>query len=147
MNVLIIIAVLVAVIIWLLSRKKPSDPIEIHLETVGNVSNGIEPKKYESIDEWKSDLVTLWEGPPLSIEFTYESRNGKMRRTVTIKRIAKNNRNELYLIGTCHTRNEERTFNFENIVTLILYKSKRYHHYDFLTEVIGIDATGYSFYC
>lgn len=147
MNFLIVVGIVVAIIVWFLYSKRGSDSIEIHSETRNTFSEETEHKRYDSLDEWKSDFKTLWCGNPIDIEFTYHSKSGKSRRSLTLKKVAKNSRNELYLIGLCHTRNEDRTFHMENIVTMILHKSKRYHHYDFLSEVIKIDASGYSFYC
>lgn len=105
----------------------------------------IDDRKYESIDDWKDDLVTLWEGTPLEIEFTYESKIGQKRRSVQLKKLVRNSRHELYLIGICKEKNEERTFNIERVTTMIKYKSKRFHHYDFLEEVLKVDANDYAF--
>lgn len=138
--------VLVAVyLIWHFSRKKNS--AQINSEAKTDSSDEITHTRYDTLDEWKADLKTLWQGSPLKIEFTYESRREKKRRIVTLKKVANNSRNELFLIGMCHDKNQERTFNIENVTTMIKYKSKRYTHFDFLQEIVGIDATGYSFCC
>jgi hypothetical protein len=132
-------------LIWHFSRKKNS--AQINSETKTDSSDEITHISYDTLDEWKADLKTLWQGSPLKIEFTYESRRERKRRIITLKKVAKNSRNELFLIGICHDKNQERTFNIENVTTMIKYKSKRYTHFDFLQEIVSIDATGYAFFC
>lgn len=101
--------------------------------------------RYGTLDAWKADLVTLWEGGPIEIEFTYETEEATTRRSVSLIRVARNSRRDLYLIGICHERKEERTFNLDRVTTKILYKSRRYIHPEFLEEVLGINADGYAF--
>ena len=143
MKLLFLIIVIVAFCFWHLSRKKPFS--QSLFDSNPDYSNYDKQIRYESLDDWKADLIQLWQGSPLEIEFTYHSRNGKKRRKVALKKVAKNPRNDLYLIGFCHETNEDRTFNIDSVTTMILYKSRRFSHYDFLCEVVGIDVAGYSF--
>jgi hypothetical protein len=145
MKLIFLIIVVAAYCFWHFSRKKASS--QIPFDKKPNYSNDEKQISYDNLDDWKADLKILWQGSALEIEFTYQSRTGKKRRKVALRKVAKSPRNDLYLIGVCHERNEDRTFNMDNITTMILYKSKRYSHYDFLSEVVGIDATGYSFTC
>lgn len=129
-------------------NNSPKISLEIEIEESNDEEsndNDYEPIRYESLDDWEADLTTLWEGSPIEIEFTYQSRKEKTRRKVSLEKVARNSRNELYLIGFCHERNENRTFNLGNVTTMILHNSKRYNHYDFISEVVGIDANGYAF--
>lgn len=93
---------------------------------------------YESLNEWESDLADLWEGV-LEIEFTYESRKGRERRRVSLYKVRKNSRGNVYLYGHCERANKNRSFNIDYITTKILHKSKRYDVDDFLCDFLGID--------
>lgn len=97
------------------------------------------------IEKWEASLVQIWEGSE-DIEFTYESRNGRVRRKVTLQTVLRNDKYNVYLRGFCHVRNEERTFSAYSILTKILVKGKRYEIEDFLSEKLGIsdEALGWA---
>lgn len=145
MKILLLIIAGLILFVWFVFRKK--DRIESNTQLTADNSNEASAMKYDNLDAWKTDLKPLWKGSNIDIEFTYESRSGKKRRKVSLEKVAENSRKELYLVGYCYEKKEKRTFNIDNVATMILCKSKRYSHYDFLNDVVGIDATGYSFRC
>lgn len=91
----------------------------------------------QALEDWEASLVRLWHGSA-EIEFTYDSRSGKMRRKITLEDVFRNDRFSIYLRGICHTRNETRTFSRDYITTKILAKGKRYEVEDFLIDVLGV---------
>lgn len=101
--------------------------------------------RYQSLEGWKKDLESIWQGGPIEIEFTYVSKKGRSRRLVSLNEVVKNSRRQLYFVGLCKDKNEKRTFNIENITTKILYKSRRYDHDEFFEEILDIDTSGYGF--
>jgi len=90
-----------------------------------------------AIERWEASLVQLWSGSE-DVEFTYESRSGRVRRKVTVQKVLRNDEFTVYLRGFCHVRNEERTFSTDSIRTKILVKGTRYDVEDFLSERLGI---------
>ena len=89
-----------------------------------------------TLDEWKSDQITLWEGSTRPIEFSYESGQGRTRRKVQVKRIHQDSSGRWYLHGFCHLRQEDRTFSFDSITTMIKIGNHRLDPYDWADEVI-----------
>lgn len=105
-----------------------------------------EEKSYETIEDWKADLVTVWEGGPLEIQFTYLKKDGRRwRRLVALTKLVEDGKGRLYMIGFCHDAQAERTFHLEDVTTMIEYKSRHWPHYRFLEEVLGVSSDGYTF--
>ncbi|EPR43118.1 hypothetical protein dsx2_2478 [Desulfovibrio sp. X2] len=99
--------------------------------------DGGHASKSRAIERWEASLVQIWSGSE-DVEFTYESRSGKVRRKVTVQTVLRNETFSTYLRGFCHVRNEERTFSTDSICTKILVKGKRYDVEDFLSGMLGI---------
>lgn len=96
---------------------------------------------YKNIRDWENDLTTVWAGE-YDIEFTYEKRNSsRSRRKVKLKEVCFDRKSRIYLKGFDYARDEQRTFNVENITTKVLVKSKRYDVDDFLEEFLGLDVS------
>ena len=96
---------------------------------------------YKNIRDWESDLTTVWAGE-YEIEFTYEKRDSsRSRRKIKLREVCFDRKSRIYLKGFDHGRDEQRTFNIDNITTKILLKSKRYDVDDFLEEVLGLDVS------
>lgn len=99
---------------------------------------GFEPKKYSSLNDWKSDLSGMWSGS-IEVEFTYKAYGKpKERRKVNIRRVSEIGSGRIYLHGFCYLRQEERTFNIDSIMTKIYCKGKYYSVHTFLREQLGI---------
>jgi len=131
MKSLLIILLFVGLLWWLYNRDKPAKPQPAPAA----------PKKYKSLNDWKDDTATLWEGRPRKVSFTYKPHHDykpKERRTVQVKRVLKDGRGYLYLQGLCEKRDEQRTFRIENITTMIMDGGKRYEIPDWLDDKCGV---------
>ena len=95
---------------------------------------------YKYIRDWESDLTTAWAGE-YEIEFTYEKRDSsRSRRKIKLREVCFDKKSRIYLKGFDYGRDEQRSFNINNITTKILLKSKRYDVDEFLDEVLGLDV-------
>ena len=95
-------------------------------------------QKDKSIEKWRKGLMVLWDGAPVSCEFTYKSsKNERTRRKVSIKQLLLGKNNKLYFYGFCHLRHERRTFNIANITTKILHKGKKWYVEDWIYDVLA----------
>lgn len=96
----------------------------------------------DALSEWRARLVTSWSGPPRTVEFTYESREGKRRsRTVDVTRISRDPKKDTwYLQGFCHWRQEERAFDTLCIMSKIRDGGRRWEIEDWITKVAGHEA-------
>jgi hypothetical protein len=94
------------------------------------------------LDEAKARLVTVWTGPPRTVEFTCQDEDGERhRKTVDVSRISRDPQDGgWYLHGFCHLWREEQDFDAASIVTKILYKSRRWNVEDWIASVTGKDA-------
>lgn len=100
----------------------------------------------QALNDWEAGLTTIWADNPITVEFTYISRSGKQRRTVDIQELQIDQKGRLYFIGHCHVCNENRSFNIENISTLIKVRSKRVDVYDFIDEYLGVEIADFQHY-
>jgi hypothetical protein len=94
--------------------------------------------KYGSLGDWQKDLTLIKECKGETIEFTHESSNTKKRRKLDLLAILTNSNGSIYLHGFCHSQQENRTFNIDNITTMLQIKSKRYEILDYLSEEYDI---------
>jgi hypothetical protein len=93
-------------------------------------------------DEGQARLVTVWTGPPCTVEFTHKDQDGDWHRnTVDITRIMRDPRDGgWHLHGFCHLWQEERDYDGASIVTKILYKRRRWNLEDWIAAVAGREA-------
>jgi len=93
-----------------------------------------------SLTKWMNSLQLVSNGMGETIEFTYESRDGeRSRRVIDLHAILQSANERMYLSGHCHTEQDIRTFNIDNITTMIKHKSKRYEVYEYLEDKYGLD--------
>ena len=98
-------------------------------------------RKDKSIARWRKELKIAWEGNPVFCEFSYESNSGeRTRRQVSIRQLLLGKYNKLYFFGLCHLRDEDRTFNTDNITSKILHKGKRWDVTDWIYDVLATDV-------
>ncbi len=94
-----------------------------------------------SLAEWKASLQLMAQGMGETIEFTYESRDGgRSRRIIDLYGIFQSPNERIYIAGFCHTDQDDRTFNINNITTMIKHKSKRYEVYEYFEDKYGLDV-------
>ena len=151
--------IVIAFFVWLLSGSKGSPR---RTDDVSGISRWREPRidvtmttkrldpehedtgprpTYSTIEDWKGDLRTIWQGDPRTIEFTYGTRDGdKTRRKVDVEQVLVDGRGEIYMRAFCHLRNEPRTFRFDRIRTKILDRSQRFEPYEWLGEKLNIEG-------
>jgi predicted DNA-binding transcriptional regulator YafY len=98
------------------------------------------PTEHQNVSEWQKDLTIIWQGKPKLVEFTYQSnRSARQRRKVAVDKVSKTSKQQVYLSGVCQDRKEERSFNTDNIRTMILHNNQRHEVYDWLFDVLKID--------
>lgn len=108
-----------------LSPKRPLD----------NLSHG---------SSFKEKLSTIWEGVPFDIRFEYEDNKGNItKRKLQLQRIGESKLGEIYLIGHCHTRNEQRSFRYDRIQGDISYSG---HKSSDVSELIPIAEKRNAYY-
>jgi hypothetical protein len=94
--------------------------------------------KKDSFSSWEERLSTVWHGKE-EIEFVYEKRDGEVsRRRVTLYAVKSDGGDRVYLYGLCHMRNEERTFNLDNIPGEIKLNGVMYDFGEFFDK-LGLD--------
>lgn len=90
-------------------------------------------KKEWDVEQWESELTTVWAGDPMMVTFTYHGH----RRKVQVREVLHHPGGRMYILGHCSFRNEDRYFDLAKLETMILMKSKRYDAYDWLVRVLG----------
>jgi len=95
---------------------------------------------YNSLDDWRDDLTTLWSGKPHIIEFSYfSSKEEKTKRKAEINRVTEGGNGKIYLQGYCHMRNETRTFDINRITSDIVEEGSSYTDFKWLSEKLGLN--------
>ena len=96
--------------------------------------------RYSGLSDWEKDLEPLWTGS-LLVEFTYKARGkDRERRKVELHDVLMDGHGRIYFRGHCQSREEQRTFNIEGILTKVLCSGKRYDVDDFLYERLGLEV-------
>lgn len=131
--------------IFLLIRKikKTSPTITTSSSTTDNTEQDDEDewKKYNSIEDWKSDLTVIWAGDTDDIEFSYRKDydSPKERKKVTPKELVFDGNKRVYIKGYCHKTQKDVHFNSEKIETKILAGSTRYDFDEWVERRLKID--------
>lgn len=81
--------------------------------------------KAGDVSDWEKNLKLLKRAKGEVLEFTYESKGEKERRSIVLHAILQHTNGAIYLKGICKARGETRTFNTSKISTMLKVRSKR----------------------
>ena len=98
----------------------------------------------EGFENFDDNLRLVWNRGPIDVEFTYKAyKKPKLRRSVRVDHVLRSTEEfpRYYLKGFCSVRQEQRTFNIDNIESKIKFDNHYYDPYDFLKNQLGINTS------
>lgn len=104
-----------------------------------NLPHHIGHRTYDSIDDWESELTSLWTGSSDEIQFLYRKYDQIEKRTIQPTEVGIDGNNKMYLKGTCVLNNSIRTFKFSRIESDLSIKNTTCQIPTWLKEYLQID--------
>lgn len=109
------------------------------------------PKTSQSntLDNFKDNLSIVWTDADsdysILIEFSYSGfSDGMSRRNIIVTEVSVNQYFELYFIGYCLDKSDERTFKVNRITSQITFNGKKYSKEKFVDDILFLDSSEFS---